>query len=183
MIGFDLDEIKDLGERLPVGGYVCKILSVEDDEKKMCLKIEYDIAEGDYKGFYEDWEWKPVFFRSYKPAARPFFKALITAVENSNRGFSYKDRLDYVEGKKHFDEQSLKGKIFGAVIAEEEYESNDGKVKTRTYIEKVHSAETIRSGKYKVPDLKGLPDESTRKAKKVNELQDYLDDAGGDLPF
>lgn len=183
MIGFDLDEIQELGERLPVGGYVCKILSVEDDEEKQCLKIEYDVAEGNYKGYYANREWKPAFFRSYKAAALPFFKGFIKVIENSNKGFIYEERLDSVGEEKYFDEQCLKGKLFGAVIAEEEYKANDGKVKTRTYVEKVRSTSKIRSGEYEVPELKKLTGQASKKADTVKDLETYYGDDDGELPF
>ena len=42
------------GSKLPVGGYVIKILDVEDVPSREYLRITYDIAEGEHAGHYSD---------------------------------------------------------------------------------------------------------------------------------
>ena len=78
----NVEEAKDF-ERLPAGGYVCGITAVEDVADKEYLKIEFDIAEGDFKNYYRDLYqskafWGGNFVKSYKDKALPFFKGFIT---------------------------------------------------------------------------------------------------------
>lgn len=147
----DLNNVQEAGSSLPVGGYICKITSIADFSDKEYLKIEYDIAHGQYAGYYlQLWQnrqfWGGNFIKSYKELALPFFKGFITAVENSNQGFNF-------DGK---NEQSLKGKYVGLVLGEEEYKSNSGEVKKRLYVAEVRSVQNIKDGKYNVPELKKL---------------------------
>lgn len=52
------------------GGYICRIMDVEDVPGKQYMKIYYDIADGEWKGFYQkrrdnyqiDY---PIMYRSY----------------------------------------------------------------------------------------------------------------------
>lgn len=137
-------------EQLPAGGYVLKIQSAEDVKDKQYLSILFDIAEGDHKGRYSD-EWganHPYAHRlikSYKEKALGLFKAFTVAVESSNPGYKW----DWKEDK-------LAGKIFGAVLGYEEYESDRGEIRQRLYVKTVKPAEDIRAGKFTVPDLKKL---------------------------
>lgn len=84
------NEIKEAGEfeSLPANGYVAVIKNVEDDAVKECLKISFDIAEGEFKDYYLELYktmnfWGGSFYRSYKEKAQTFFKGFITAVEES----------------------------------------------------------------------------------------------------
>lgn len=145
--------------RLPAGGYVAVITAVEDyplnpqTGKGDYLKIEFDICEGDYKGYYEDmnkslgWD-NGSFIRSYKPAAMGMFKGFIEAINKSN-----KTEFNPAEG---IDEQKLVGLLFGAVIGEEEYKKNDGSIGTKMAIRYEKDIKDIRSGAYKMPTLKKL---------------------------
>lgn len=148
----DLSNVQAAGEytKLQPGGYICNITKVEDFPQKEYLKIEYDIAEGKFKYYFKELSekfsfWGGSFIRSYKDNALPFFKAFITAVENSNRGYKF----DYNENK-------LFGKYIGLVLGEEEYVSKDGEVKTRLYVSGTRSVEAIKSGNFEIPDFKRL---------------------------
>lgn len=142
-------------ERLPAGGYVCKITAVEDVTEKDYLSIVFDIAEGDRKGFYSD-EWgqnHPYahrFILSYKESALGMFKGRLKAIDESNCTEFVKEA---VAGLK---EQQLVGKLVGLVIGYEEYASDRGDTRTRTYVKSVLSVDKIRSGDFKVPELKRL---------------------------
>ena len=52
----DLSKVKEAGsgsyKRLPVGGYVLRILKVVDVPEYNRLDFYYDIAEGEYKDYY-----------------------------------------------------------------------------------------------------------------------------------
>lgn len=145
-------EVKDAQEyeKLLPGGYICQITAVKDEPEKEYLKIEYDIADGKMKGHFKELYdnagfWGGNFIKSYKEKAQPFFKAFLTAVGKSNSGFQFND-----------DENTLRGKFVGLVLGEEEYQANDGSVKTRLYVDEIRSIDRIKSGDYKVPQLKRL---------------------------
>lgn len=157
------------------GGYIIKIVSVEDVEDKEYLKIEYDIADGEFKGYYKDLYksrgfWGGSFIRSYKERALPFFKAFKTSVEVSNKGFEFKN-----------DPQSLVGKFLGVVLGEEEYEGNDGSVKKRLYVAQTRSGQSIRNNEFEVPALKKLAPKPGSIADGGDFMQ--LADDDGELPF
>ena len=160
------------------GGYIIKIVRVEDVEEKEYLRIEYDFAEGDLKNYHKKmWEqfhnfWGGVFNRSYKEKALPFFKAFKTAVETSNPGFVFNN-----------DPASLVGKYLGIVLAEEEYRSpSTGEIKRRLYVDQCRSGQAIRAGDYKVPDLKRLKKSEAEVASSAGAFMDLADD-DGELPF
>lgn len=137
-------------EVITAGGYVAKIIEVEDYPEKEYLKIEFDIAEGKFKGYYTDLFnaknfWGGSFIRSYKEKAQSFFKGFITAVQNSNKGFVFDNN-----------EKKLVGKFVGIILREEEYMSNLGEKKTRLKVDSVCSVDRIKKGDYKVPQIKKL---------------------------
>lgn len=175
----DFDKVQATGdfERLAPGGYVLKITEATDDPKKEYLKIVYDIAEGPEKGRYSD-EWAQknkyahAFYRSYKEKAVGMFKAFTNALEESNDGYKWS-----------WEEATLKGKLIGAVIAEEEYMNDRGEIKTRLYVNSVMSADRIRKGDYRVPALKlykEKPSDGMKPAADVSFMEKLSDD---DLPF
>lgn len=130
------------------GGYAAKIVSVEDVEEKEYLRIGWEFADGEFKGVNQEMcaafgFWPLTFVRSYKDTALRFFKSFKTSVENSNPGFVFKN-----------DPQSLVGKFVGVVLAEEEYLSNKGELRTRLYVSECRSGKAIRNGDFKVPELK-----------------------------
>lgn len=78
----DLTNVQAAGEytKLQPGGYICQITKVEDFSEKEYLKIEYDIADGEFKKYFKELSekfnfWGGNFIRSYKDSALPFFKA------------------------------------------------------------------------------------------------------------
>ena len=144
-------------KRLPAGGYVAKITSVEDKDDKEYLNITFDIAEGEFKAFYSD-EWGKEhpyahsFVRSYKDKALGMFKGFLKAVDASN-GTKFEERA-----KKGFPEGELVGTRIGVLIGYEEYRSNRGEIAQRTRVAGVRSVQAIRDGNFKVPELKKLED-------------------------
>lgn len=147
-----LSEVNEVQEykKVTPGAYVCRILSVSDVADKEYLKIEYDIADGEHKGYYQELYnskgfWGASFIRSYKEKAKPFFKAFITAVENSNNGYKFDN-----------DESKLFGKVVGLVIGEEEYTKNDGSIGTRLYVDKTRSVAQVKKGDIEIPAIKRL---------------------------
>lgn len=162
-------------EKLPAGGYICKITAVEDLPDKEYLKIEFDIADGKYKGWFADTYQRANFWggrlvRSYKETAKGFFKGFTTAVEQSNAGYKWA-----------WDEKSLVGKMIGIVLAMEEYIGNDSTVKERLYVAQNRSVDAIKKGDFKVPELKALkPEDRPRPAPTTSGFTEVTDEQ---LPF
>ncbi len=153
-----VQETSEGGGRPPVGGYVLCIVNCEENKQKQYFKIEWDYAEGQYTDHNQNmfsrngWNY-PRFYRSYKPAAMGMLKHFLSCLEKSNQGFNM------VEWNKQPEAQqapSLNGLVFGAVIGEEEYQAQDGKIKVRQVIRAVLPADDIRKGNFKVPELKKL---------------------------
>ncbi len=170
-----VEEVKDF-EKLPAGGYVCGITSVEDKADKEYLYLEFDIAEGEYKNYYRNLYdnkgfWGAHFIKSYKEKARGFFKKMLIAFEKSNSGFKFNN-----------DEKTLKRKLIGLVIGYEEYLGNDDKVKQRIIVTDFLPVEDIRTGKFEIPALKTLDDDDyDRAADNASGFRPIS--AEDDLPF
>ena len=143
------EQIQDKFQRPPAGGYIAKITMVEDNEEKEYLRLGWDFFEGPFKGANQETYdthgfWPTAMICSYKEKALPFFKGFKTAVEKSNRNYTFQN-----------DPQSLLGKLVGVILGEEEYLKNN-KVKTRLYVSEKRSIQSIRDGDYQVPELKRL---------------------------
>lgn len=131
------------------GGYICIITDVEDVSEKEYLKVFYDIADGEFKGYYtnlaKEKGWNmPYFIRSYKDTALSFFKGFVTSVENTNNGFKWDEK----------NEKAFVKKGVGLVLADETYLNANGEEKHRLYVASNHSAKAIREGDFKVPEPK-----------------------------
>ncbi len=165
-------------KKLPAGGYIAEIKAVEDVPAKEYLKVIYDIATGEFKGIYsDDWgkehPYAHSFVRSYKEKALGMFKGFLRSVDESN-GTKFESRAE-----KGFPEGELVGKVVGLLIGYEEYRTNRGDIGQRTRVTATRSVETIRSGNFKVPELKALGETQTANSpvagfEQVNEE---------DLPF
>lgn len=186
----NLENVQEAGEfeRLGAGGYVCKITKVtdvpvnENTGKGDYLQIEYDIAEGPQKDYYKHMEqaldfWGGRYIRSYKEKALPMFKRMCSAVSKSNPGFVFDG------GKQNSNEQTLAGKYIGLVLGEEEYIGNDGSKKTRLYVNTEKDISDIRSGKFKVPELKKLANKDNNNAQSSNDFIDIPEGVQEEIPF
>jgi hypothetical protein len=142
--------------RPTAGGYICKIIDVEDVPMKEqgkgdYLRIEYDIADGEFKGYYKEqfdkWggNWNASFIRSYKEKALGMFKHFTNCIEQSNAGYEW-----------DFNEKGLIGKVVGLVLGEEEYQNNAGEIKTKLVVKNIATVEEIKNGNFKVPAPKKL---------------------------
>ena len=146
-------------DRLPAGGYICKITNVEDYDDKQYLKIEYEIVDGEFKGWgektaYNGW-WKLNFIRSYKTTALGFFKHFLSALEKSTPGkFSASNLKD--------DPNVLRGLFIGLVVGSEQYRNKNDEIKERLYVADTIAGPDVRSGNYTVPELKVLKDDSPK---------------------
>jgi hypothetical protein len=143
--------------------------------------MEYDIAKGDFAGYYAALNerlgfWGGRFYKSYKETALGMFKRMCSAVSNSNNGFVF-------DGDTNADEQTLVGKLIGLVLCEEEYIGNDGNIKTRLYVEREISVDDVISGNFKVKDMKKLPEEKRPAESTDNSFMEIPKSSAEDLPF
>lgn len=160
--------------KLQPGGYVLKILNikVEPTDWGSRLAIQFDIAEGEFKGFFDklykatpdEWEnkkWKGSMRLSIPhntgdetkfKKSLGYFKSQIQAFENSNANL-------HIDCERDWDENVLKGKLVGALFNEKEWEK-DGKTGWFTQCKRFVSANDIRSGNFTIPkreELKNKP--------------------------
>lgn len=135
-------------ETIEPGGYICKITKAEAASTRNnlpMLRILFDIAEGDSKGFYErQWKsdegranrkWRGFYNQITEGKSVPFFKGLITSIEESNAGYKW-----------NWDETTLEGKLFGGVFGREQYRKQDGKLAMATKCVSIRSVKAIRDG-------------------------------------
>lgn len=157
------------GMKLPVGGYVLKILAVKiidgQNGNSDQMEISYDVAEGDHAEFYkrqynsqqgEDKKWKGT-TRIWLPKddgtekdewTKRRFKTFIVSVEESNDGFHW-----------DWDENKLKGLLVGGVFNDKEWCLN-GNTGYFTNLHHFVTVSDIRENNFKIPDptyLKNRP--------------------------
>lgn len=156
-------------ETLALGGHICIIKNVLVEKTRtgrQMLKIALDIAEGDNKGFYQrqfdrkkesnpEAKWGGIYNQLTEGTSLPFFKGLLAAIEESNKGYKW-----------NWDEKTLIGKLIGGVFGEEEYVAFDGNVKKATKCVQIKSVEQIKKG-VEIPPLKTLPGNSTSQSNSV----------------
>lgn len=143
------------------GGHVCNVVQATvalSSTGKEMLIILFDIAEGEFESYYlkqhmqkletnPDAKWQGIYRQLTEGNGEKFFKGLVTAIENSNPGYTWQ----WGENT----EKSLKGKLFGGVFGQEEYLNNNGEVKLSTKCMYIRSVEQIRKG-VEVPKIKKL---------------------------
>lgn len=107
------------------GWYACKILEVKETESAWgspSVTFFFDIADGPFAGFFsKDYKantdpnkkWRGSLEQSIDEKGLPYFKGLITAIQDSNPGYTF-----------DFDEGKLKGKLVGIGFRKEWYEKN-----------------------------------------------------------
>ncbi len=163
-------------ERLPVGGYVLKILDVKEENYTWgdVIVLRFDIAGGEHKDFFQKQydnmsdeykKWKGTYRlnvptprsdseedqKKYKRALG-FFKAQIEALNQSNN--------INIDCSREWDVKILKGKIIGAVFGNKEWEY-DGKTGWFTNCDHLVSVADIRVGKFTIPKDKPLKNKSS----------------------
>lgn len=149
-------------ETLPAGGYVAKIMdaTVISYDWGDVLKVDFDIAEGEYKGFFatdyrnntnDDKKWRGTYrinipneSNQYFDSQRKSFNNFIACLEETNSGFHF-----------DWDESKLKGKGIGVLFRNKEWEYN-GSTGWTTECCAVTTAKDIREGNFKMPKDKPL---------------------------
>lgn len=189
--------------KLQPGGYVVKILNVkvEPTDWGSRLAIQFDIAEGEFKGFFDklykatpdEWEnkkWKGSMRLSIPHSTGDetkfkkslgYFKSQIQAFENSNANL-------HIDCERDWDENVLKGKLVGALFNEKEWEMN-GNTGWFTQCKRFVPVNDIRSGNFTIPkreELKNKPSTASNDSFDPNaNLSDFVEiNAGNDtVPF
>ena len=121
------------GMTLPSGAYICEIKGAKDTvsgsgRKQLVLLL--DIAEGEYKGYYQSRyrqdsehngtsaKWKGVFRQGYEgEKSLAYFRGMITSIEKSNPGYKW-----------DWNEDGLKGKRVGVIFGREQFRGADGEL-------------------------------------------------------
>lgn len=168
----DFENVQAAGsfERPGADGYVCIIRHVEDNPDKEFLHIEFDIAEGKWKGYAQETAERAGFWplrcnRFYGQKGIGFFKAFIEAVQDTNKGYKW-----------NWNEQSLVNKGIGVVFREEEYVARDGSIRKSIAPFEFKTAAQIRDGDFTVPAPKTVNPAAAASAT-------FIDDSGDVLPF
>lgn len=179
-------------EQLPKGGYVCEIKKAEviNGQYGEQLKVSLEIAEGDFKGFFErawrnqekeDKVWIGTYFlpvpnddgSERDSWDKRKFKTFTEAVEESNPGYHW-----------DWNEAGLKGKLFGGLFSIRQKKGNNGAIYDNTICSGATSAQNVRDGKYRLPKDKLVDGGVTQAAATDADgfINVGIDDDGG-LPF
>lgn len=189
------NEVQEITERqkLPLGAYVCKVINaqVQDNGYGEQLCIVFDIAEGEYAGFYKkEFAANTMENKKYKGVLRMFLpkhdgseqdewtkrtlKGLVTAFEKSNPGYKW-----------NWNEQSLVGKNIGVLYRNEEWEY-EGKTGWTARPFRAISTDSVRSGEFTLPKDKPLKNKSENSFGSIPDFSGnftMLDDDDAQLPF
>lgn len=193
----DYDKVKGYSDsqRLPKGGYVLKVLAADIKQGSYgdYLEVNFDIEEGDFYHYYandykaqqnEDKKWRGKYLLNVPKDdgseadswAKRRFKTFTTALEDSNPGYHF-----------DWDEAKFKGKLFGGLFHEREFEKQDGTVGTFVTVGGVCSVDKIRSGDYKLPKDKALKTTNTQPTyvygQSGSDFMTIPEGADNELPF
>lgn len=181
--------------RLPVGGYVCNILNVEEKPTQsgsMMVVVSYDIAEGEYAGFFRKryeadkkdnpygakWRGTYTLFVCNKDGStNGWFKGFMTNWEKSNNR----------PLNKNADYSQMKNTQIGLIVREEEFESQSGAIMTTTRACNSLPVEAVRLGKFELPQKRTLQSNNSSTATSSNvtasSFETTVVDDDSDLPF
>lgn len=174
-------------ERLPAGGYICRIMkawveTTQNGSEMLVLALE--IAEGQYAGFikkqYDSRKatnpktvW-PALFKQFTLGTdgqtNPFFKGMLKSIEESNTGYVW-----------NWQEATLANKMIGMIFREEEFEASDGSIKTTVRPAFPRSVQRIRNG-VEAPEIKRL-NKPTSSANTMQNVGFTPVDDDEELPF
>ena len=178
---------------LPVGGHICRIVGARATKSRNgndMIEVAFDIAESsEFDGKFKE---RFDYIRKSKADAKwpnggmfrtgvlnsdgktsGYFKGLITAVEESNPGYSFKGS--------GCNEDTMKGKLVGFNFGEEDYKGNDGKIRTSIKPFYAVSVQTVRDGiePPKKKEYKPKPGE----VMSARGFADVTEEVEPDLPF
>ena len=186
---YDKSKRRKTFSQLPKGAYVVKIMNAREDRwpsGDTCVKIAFDIAEGDYAGFYqkiydgnqnEDKKWPldAVFTLNIptdnsKDYVWTNWNTFFSDLEDSNAGFVFSGDL-----------KPLKNKIIGGLFRIRQSEYN-GNVYDHTELYWTRPADDVRSGNFgKLPKDKLVDGGASRP--KADEFMSVADTDDEEVPF
>ena len=177
-------------EVLPAGGYIAKIIEVDDrswaGHAEPAHMIHMDIAEGEHMGIYkknnaasDKDRWLTYWFAEPMPGSPEWLLSKVGGIQTSLAESN--DNVNLSEPR------TWKGKLVGVVVGDEEAESSSGTVYVRPYVSYICSTERIRKGEnqpggYKIPKLKTLAP-SAPKPLSPADVPDSFSAAEDDIPF
>jgi len=175
---------------LPAGGYIARIIEVDDREWSGHIEpahlILMDIADGEYTGIYmrnnqssgKD-RWLTYWFAEPNDKSPDWLLSKVGGIQTSLKESN--EAVDLSSPHK------WKDKLVGVVVGEEEAESSSGTVYTRPYVNYICSTGRImkglnQPGGYKIPKLKKLETFNPVPLTSA-ELPDSFSAAEDDIPF
>lgn len=126
------------------GTYVCKIVDAQLFEDKEYIRIEWDVAVGEFADISKDAPFARYDFMSYKSNSLGMLKHKLACLTESNVGF------DAEEAFKRDDMAAFKGKVFGARVRNRLYTKKDGTDGTSVEIGQWLRAQEALTGTYEV---------------------------------
>lgn len=146
-------------EGIEPGWYPCVILNVAEEASKNSqrdgVRFDFDIVDGKFKSYYtrlykadagkDNRRWRGTYWQMTEGNGVPFFKGIITAIEESNAGYKF-----------DFDERKMKGLKVGVGFRREQYEATDGTLKFTVKPFAFCSIQKVISGEMAVPKDKLL---------------------------
>ena len=175
---------------LPAGGYIAKIIEVDDrtwaGHSEPAHMIHMDIAEGEHAGIYkknnaasDKDRWLTYWFAEPMAGSPEWLLSKVGGIQTSLAESNDNVNLG--------DPRLWKGKYVGVVVGDEEAESSSGTVYTRPYVSYICSTERIRKGEnqpggYKIPKLRTLKGAAPRPLAST-EMPDSFSAAEDDIPF
>ena len=177
-------------EVLPAGGYIAKIIDVDDrtwdGHSEPAHLIMMDIADGEHMALYQknnkgaDKErWLGYWFAEPSKNSPEWLLSKVGGIQTSLAESN--DNVDLSNP------HAWKGKLVGVVVGDEEYESQTGTVYIRPYVSYICSTNRIRKGEgqpggYKIPKLKKLEAPAPLPVS-PSEMPDSFSAAEDDIPF
>ena len=175
---------------LPAGGYIAKIIEVDDRTWSGHIEpahmIHMDIAEGEHKGIYKKnnqgakkERWLTYWFAEPTKDSPEWLLSKVGGIQTS--------LMESNDNVNLGDPRTWKNKYIGVVVGDEEAESNSGTVYTRPYVNYICSVGRIRKGEnqpggYKIPKLKKLEVVTPRLLTSA-DVPDSFSAAEDDIPF
>ena len=150
---YDKSKRRTSFEQLPKGAYVIKILGAKEEEGNYGpqVTIAFDIAEGEYKGFYQNqfdrntnedkkWPYDAIYYLTVPSDGCQEYvwtnwNTFFADLEDSNSGFVFGG-----------DPKTLKGKLIGGKFMIEQTEAN-GNIYDHTRLRWTCVADDVRNGK------------------------------------
>lgn len=171
---------------LPSGIYKCIIHEAFDNEhpsngKQARMEFQLDIAEGEYKGFFEDTLmrvgfWTLTDFENYgSEKTLPYFKGFIKRVMDSNSGWKYDAEPNHFVGCI----------VYASIQAEERQNKNNPQYTNWRYsVENIYSVKEFKKG----ADYNNVPLNKPKDKPLANKIEeapknDSLDTLKDDIQF